>query len=923
MSSTIATTSTPPDEAARPASPAGADPGWRAARRLLRGPLRTLVAGQFLGQLADGLAQIAFAQFVIFEAGKGATAGRIASLLAVTLLPFSLVGPFAGVLIDRWARRRVLVLVSVLRAGLAFAAMGIVVADSEAGAFAGILLLLSTSRFVLAAKGAALPRTVAVHELVTANAISSLVGMSGAFLGAVGGAGFVGRSSAAGFVVASLLYLAAAAVFVRLPDVGGGGGREVLARLRQALADAVDGMRVVVRTPQIGRPLAAVWAHRLLLGGAFVLMVLVADSRFRLRIAGYGLALGVTGVAAFLGTVAAPVFARRWQPLSMLAVAFVPPAVAAYIGGVSPGLAILVTGLAVTAFSFQLLKVLVDALVGGASPDRVRGRVFSVYDVLYNVAFVAAGLLMVPLWHPDRVRPLLWLVAAAFGLGWLGYARVFRTWPWADARPAQPVRRRWRWRTAALAAGALPVLAFPAPALWWLAWVALVPVLLLVRGAPTAREGAVRAWWSGAGFMVVAEYWLLPVAGPALALVGAGLGLLWLPWGWAVHRMLAGRPRPVLLAGALAVLPSGWVAIEAVRSWPSLGGPWALLGASQANQPSMLASTSLGGVWLTGFLVVLVNTAVVEAAVAGRRRVRLAAALAACAGLAVGPLWAAVRPAPSAVRVLRVAVVQPGVMADPASRLTRQIRLTAALADRHPDLIVWSESSVGYDLPTHPDVTARLVALARELRTDLLVNVDARRDGAGIFKSSVLVTPEGLAGSYDKTRLVPFGEYIPLRAALGWITSFSKAAEENRHRGHGPVVLHSGQVTIGPLICFESSFPDMSRREVALGAQLLVYQTATSTFQGSWAQPQHAALGAVRAVETGRPVVHAGLTGTTAVYDATGHLLFRMDAGRSGATVVPLTLTRGRTAYDVAGDWVLALSVGVLGLAVVAASLRR
>ena len=93
-------------------------------------------------------------------------------------------------------------------------------------------------------------------------------------------------------------------------------------------------------------------------------MVLVADSRFQLRIAGYGLALGVTGVAAFLGTVAAPVCARRWQPLSMLAVAFVPPGVAAYVGGVSPGLAVLVTGLAVTAFSFQLLKVLVDALVG-------------------------------------------------------------------------------------------------------------------------------------------------------------------------------------------------------------------------------------------------------------------------------------------------------------------------------------------------------------------------------------------------------------------------------------------------------------------------------------------------------------------------------------------------------------------------------
>src|SRR5581483_10920703 len=119
---------------------------------------------------------------------------------------------------------------------------------------------------------------------------------------------------------------------------------------------------------------------------------------------------------------------------------------------------------------------------------------------------------------------------------------------------------------------------------------------------------------------------------------------------------------------------------------------------------------------------------------------------------------------------------------------------------------------------------------------------------AGIYKSAVLVTPTGLAGSYDKTRLVPFGEYIPLRHLLGWITAFSKAAKENRHRGHGPVVLHAGGIALGPLICFESTFPDMARREVGLGAQMLVYQTATTTFQGTWAQPQHASVAAVRAV---------------------------------------------------------------------------
>jgi MFS family permease len=253
--------------------------------RLLHGPFRTLVAGQALGQAGDGLAQIAFAQFVVFEVGRGATPGRIAALLAVTLLPFSLVGPFAGVVIDRWPRRAVLVTMSLLRAVLTVVAVVTVAVGSEPGAFVGVLLLLSTSRFVLAAKGAVLPRTVPVDELVPANAVSALAGMVATFVGAVGGATFVGWSAEAGFVLATLLYVAAAVAFVRLPGVGGGDGRMLLGRLRPALDDVVDGARAL-RDPRIGKPLGAVALHRFLLGTAFVLLVLVADSQFGLEVSG-------------------------------------------------------------------------------------------------------------------------------------------------------------------------------------------------------------------------------------------------------------------------------------------------------------------------------------------------------------------------------------------------------------------------------------------------------------------------------------------------------------------------------------------------------------------------------------------------------------------------------------------------------------
>ena len=346
-----------------------AEQGWRATPRLLRGSLRTLVSGQCLGQAADGLAQISFAQFIVFEVGPGATPARITAVLAVTLLPFSLVGPFAGVVIDRWSRRRVLVVMSWVRAALVLAAVAIVAGQWEAGAFIAVLLLLSTSRLVLAAKGASLPRTVRPHELVTANAISSVAGMSASFVGAVGGAAFVSRSAPAGLAVAGLLYLGAGAVFSGLAEVGGGDGRDVLRRIRLVLLDVRDGLRAI-GDPSIGRPLAAVWLHRLLLGVGFVLLVLVADSKLDLGISGYGLALAVTGIAAFAGSVAAPVCARRWPP-----VVLVPPRFPAPRGGrvrrragTEPrraGRRFRVTGVLVPA-----LKVLVDALVGGLPRTR-------------------------------------------------------------------------------------------------------------------------------------------------------------------------------------------------------------------------------------------------------------------------------------------------------------------------------------------------------------------------------------------------------------------------------------------------------------------------------------------------------------------------------------------------------------------------
>jgi apolipoprotein N-acyltransferase len=487
--------------------------------------------------------------------------------------------------------------------------------------------------------------------------------------------------------------------------------------------------------------------------------------------------------------------------------------------------------------------------------------------------------------------------------------------------------------------GALLILAFPAANLEFLAWFGLVPGLLLIIRSPSAREGGMRAWWLGAGYLIAALYWMTPEIGPAVLLVGAVVGVLWVPFGVAAQKLL--RP-PVTWPRALAalvVVPSCWLLTEWLRSWQALGGPWAVFGVSQWQHPAVLAVAAVGGVWLISFALVLSNVAIVLVIEALPRVTRGATwrpglavlgAAAAVTSVAAGPLAFALTPASPAVREATIAMVQPGIVGNAVKRVDASERLTAGLSrsgelgGTKPDLIVWGESSTAVDLtlPQNRGQLRQLEALAREDGADLLVSQDAIVPGKGHEKWSVLVGPARIRGIYVKTRLVPFGEYIPFRQQLGWLTRISKAAASNMIPGTGAHLLYPVDRTgmtlpIGVLVCFESAFPDMSRVDTDLGAQLIVYQSATSTFQGTWGPDQHASLSAVRAAETGRPVVQAALTGVTVGFDARGRLLAWMGQSSHGVVTIRLGLpaTSARTFYDRAGDYVPWTAVAIVILA--------
>jgi apolipoprotein N-acyltransferase len=477
---------------------------------------------------------------------------------------------------------------------------------------------------------------------------------------------------------------------------------------------------------------------------------------------------------------------------------------------------------------------------------------------------------------------------------------------------------------AAVVAGALPALAFPEPSLWWFAYIALVPWMLLVRAAPTGRRAAVEGWLGGVGFIITVHHWLIPSLHVFIVVLAALLGLMWAPWGWLVWSLLSRVLSPARAMAALAVVPSGWLMIELVRSWEGLGGPWGLLGASQWEVSPALRLASVGGVWLVSLLVLAVNTALtVVIAVPKARTAAVGGGLVCALTTTAVWMWA---PQPQQSGHARIAVVQPGVVNGLDSvdrRFARGEELTRELAGQDLDLVIWGESSVGVDLRERPDLAARIAVLSRAVGAHVLVNVDARRQDAsgraGIFKSSVLVGPQGPTGDrYDKMRLVPFGEYIPARALLGWATSVGKAAGEDRLRGSRPVVMvlpgdEAGGLRLGPLVCFESAFPDMSRRLTWDGAQLLIAQSATSSFQGSWAPEQHASLAALRAAESGRPMAHATLTGVSAVYGPGGDRVGDpIGTDDSTAAVYDVPLGSGRTLYVRFGDWPVHGALAVL-----------
>ena len=379
--------------------------------------LRRLLGAQFVAQAADGVAQAAFTYVLVLEQLRQDTPGRILALFALTLLPYSLLSPFMGVFVDRWPRRALLVWTNVARGLL------LVTTPVWTRAFGGdgalliaLLLVLALGRLFLTTKGALLPTVLNDRHLLRGNALSGGGGMVAALAGGVVGVGLAALSPAiAPFIGAGIAYLFAASLAARLSspfdhdEVRGASWRQAAL---QILRELRDGVAAIWGRSGARLPLLAIFIVRTV--GMFVAIaaILVIQDVYPSvsddagKLSSSALALGAAGVGAFAAAVGTTLLGGRVDRGRLILGGFIVSGLGIVaLGGVIDIYAVLALTF-VGGFGTFLTKVAVDAQVQEALPDELRGRAFAIYDILYNLASVVAGLVMVG-FQTVPFRPLL------------------------------------------------------------------------------------------------------------------------------------------------------------------------------------------------------------------------------------------------------------------------------------------------------------------------------------------------------------------------------------------------------------------------------------------------------------------------------------------------------------------------------------
>lgn len=477
------------------------------------------------------------------------------------------------------------------------------------------------------------------------------------------------------------------------------------------------------------------------------------------------------------------------------------------------------------------------------------------------------------------------------------------------------------------------------------AWLALAPMWLLIRGQSprVAFRRAFLAAWLGYAcvfwwlFIVITVFGRAPSAAGVTGTVAvAAYCALWIGLGAAVTAALA----PHAGRASVLLLPAAWILADRVRALESVAAfPWAFLGYAAHSDAPLRGLASLTGVYGLSFAFALGGVLLAERRIAGA--LALAAALHAIGWLALPRDFA-----PTAQPPVRVSMIQGNIPQsekwDPAfeaQNFEAQLELTRTALREHPDLVTWPEAGFPGFLLT-PEQQRRypgllesqlafrdpLLALARDSGIPILLGalgLDVLPDQRMplLHNSVFAISPsDGIADRHDKTVLVPFGEYVPLRSVFGSLEAVASGLAEvgdltpgRELRGLRGLGRISAEHAPAVLICYEVVYPGVVRRAVREGARLLLNTTNDAWYGRSSAPHQFLAIAKLRSAEHGLPMLRDANTGVTALIDASGAVLEETEIFERRVLTVEVPPARASaTVYTRVGDWPLWAAAALL-----------
>ncbi|WP_405706884.1 apolipoprotein N-acyltransferase [Streptomyces xanthophaeus] len=485
----------------------------------------------------------------------------------------------------------------------------------------------------------------------------------------------------------------------------------------------------------------------------------------------------------------------------------------------------------------------------------------------------------------------------------------------AARKDARSARRREFWPRAVLAAlaGVLLYLSFPPRPLWWLAPLALALLAGCLYGRP-ARSGFGIGFLAGLGFLLPLLVWTGEEVGPVPWLALAAVEALFIGLTGLGIALVSRLPAWPLFAAAV------WVAGEAVRSRAPFGGfPWGKLAFGQADG-IFAPLAALGGTPVLSFAVALCGFGIYEALRIARSHPRRATAALAVltvgapvvAGLAARPLVTdAAEDGTVVAAVIQGNVPRLGldfnsqrrqVLDNHALRTTQLAEEVKAGTARRPDFVVWPENSSDLDPYLEADAYEAIDAAVKAIGVPVAIGSVLVPESGPLRNTMILWDPvKGPTKTYDKRKIQPFGERIPMRSVVRLFSSDVDRVRRDFGPGKDPGVFDMAGSRVGMVTCFEAAFDDAVRSTVQAGAQVIAVPSNNATFGRSQMTYQQLAMDRIRAIEHSRTVLVPVTSGVSAVIRPDGRIVQQTELFTADALVAEIPLRSSRTPATLVG----------------------